>query len=72
MQLETGPLYRHLKRLLDDGLVAEVNAPAGDNDGDDRRRYYTLSAMGRKVVALEGQRLSALIERGRSLGVIQG
>ena len=28
VQLETGPLYRHLRRLLDEGLVAEVDAPA--------------------------------------------
>ena len=71
VQLETGPLYRHLKRLLEDGLAVEVEAPAGEADGDERRRYYTLSALGRQVVAMEGARLSALVERGRRLGVIQ-
>ena len=72
VQLETGPLYRHLKRLLDDGLVIEVNEPEGEPDGDERRRYYALTQLGRKVVALEGARLTALVERGRRLGVIEG
>ena len=65
IRLETGPLYRHLKRLLDDGLVGEVE---GDEDDDERRRYYALTDLGRAVVHAEGRRLAALVERVRSLG----
>ena len=65
IRLETGPLYRHLKRLLDDGLVVEAE---GDEDGDERRRYYALTGLGRAVVHAEGRRLAALVERVRSLG----
>lgn len=72
VQLETGPLYRHLKRLLDDGLVNEASAPAGETDRDERRRYYELTALGREVLSLEGRRLSELVERGRALGFISG
>lgn len=70
--LETGPLYRHLKRLLDDGLVVETDEPETVQDGDDRRRYYTLTALGREVLAVEGRRLSGLVQRGRDLGLITG
>ena len=37
IRLETGPLYRHLKRLIDSGLVAEVEGRPAVED-DQRRR----------------------------------
>ena len=70
VRLQTGPLYRHLARLLDDGLVAEVDGSG--EDADDRRRTYALTPFGREVLALEGERLAAIVARGRALGVIRG
>ena len=72
VNLETGPLYRHLKRLLDDGLVAEADAPDEGADRDERRRYYAVTPLGREVLALEGRRLSDVVARGRALGFISG
>ena len=72
VHLETGPLYRHLKRLLDDGLVLETEAPADEAESDERRRYYALSPLGREVLSLEGRRLSEVVARGRALGFISG
>ena len=58
--LRTGSFYRHLARLLDDGLVAEApRRPAGD---DPRRgTYYRLTPRGRQALAAEQQRLLELV-----------
>jgi DNA-binding PadR family transcriptional regulator len=61
MTLEPGNLYRVIRRLEDDGLVAaSAKRPAADTD-DDRRRYYRITPLGSQVAALEVQRLRALV-----------
>jgi DNA-binding PadR family transcriptional regulator len=59
--LEPGNLYRVIKRLLADGLVAESERRAVAELGDERRRYYRLTALGGRVVAAEIARLQALV-----------
>lgn len=58
--VQTASFYRHLSKLMDDGLVAEA---AGKRDGDDPRRgtYYRITARGRQVLADEKRRLTALV-----------
>lgn len=58
----TGALYQALRRLTEDGLVQEVDGP---RDVDSRRRYFTLSAQGRKAAAAEAARLDALVRVAR-------
>lgn len=58
----TGALYQVLFRLAEDGLVAPTNAPKG---ADARRKYFTLTAQGRKAVAREAARLEALVRAAR-------
>ena len=70
LKLETGPLYRHLKRLLDDGLVEETEAAEGEESSDRRRRYYALTELGRSVLATEGQRLTQAVQHAQALGAI--
>jgi DNA-binding PadR family transcriptional regulator len=61
IRLEPGNLYRVIRRLLDEGLVAEADRrPAPDLD-DERRRYYRLTPLGARVVRLEAHRLRALL-----------
>jgi len=57
--LRTGSFYRHLSRLIDDGLVAEVKGPATD---DPRRgAYYRLTAQGRRALQAERARLAEML-----------
>jgi DNA-binding PadR family transcriptional regulator len=58
--LRTGSFYRHLARLIEDGLVAESdNRPASD---DPRRGTdYRLTAPGHAVLAAERRRLASLV-----------
>lgn len=70
-RIETGPLYRHLKRLLDDGLIEELDQPPSGTPDDQRRTaYYALSALGRAVVRAEGARLAELVRETRRLGFL--
>ncbi|MCU1263553.1 MAG: PadR family transcriptional regulator [Bryobacterales bacterium] len=59
-------LYGTLKRLLDEGLIAESDdRPAPDVD-DARRRYYRLTKLGRNVLNAECRNLEELVRAIRS------
>jgi DNA-binding PadR family transcriptional regulator len=59
--LDPGNLYRVIKRLLEDGLVAEAGQRNADDAGGERRRYYRLTPLGGRVLAAELERLRALV-----------
>jgi len=59
--LDPGNLYRVIKRLLADGLIAEAGGrSAADADGE-RRRYYRITPLGGRVLAAEVERLRTLV-----------
>ena len=60
VRLQTGALYRTIKRLLDERLIEECDRPAGAAGEDERRRYYRLTRRGRAALAAEGERLERL------------
>jgi DNA-binding PadR family transcriptional regulator len=68
VKLGTGTLYTAIKRLLERGLIEDADAPVVE-EGEERRRYYTLTILGRAVVQAEAERLERLvgIARERSL-----
>lgn len=67
---EAGNLYRSVRRLLEMGLVEEADRrPAPDAD-DERRRYYRLSAAGRRALAAEMLRLRGLVRLAESRGLL--
>lgn len=58
-------LYRHLQRMLDDGLIIEApKRPARAND-DERRRYYRITALGRRVAEAEISRLERVLVQAK-------
>ena len=61
MRLEPGNLYRSLRAMLDDRVIEESERrPAPDLD-DERRRYYRITPLGRRVAAAEIACLEAVI-----------
>ena len=67
-RLGAGTLYAILKRLLDDRLIAELPAARADLD-DQRRRYYRLTPLGRRVAKAEVERLERASAQARSTGL---
>ena len=66
LELEPGTLYRALHRMLADGWVVEsARRPAADQD-DERRRYYRLTALGKRVATAEADRLWRLLSVARA------
>lgn len=63
----TGSLYLAMIRLEERGLLEEVAAPAPATD--ERRRYYRLTAFGRRVLEAESARLAGLVREASRLGV---
>lgn len=71
LRVETGPLYRHLRRLLESDLVSQSDVPPEGTDDDDRRKaYYALTPLGEAVARAEGQRLAGLVRQTRRLGLL--
>jgi DNA-binding PadR family transcriptional regulator len=56
----TGTLYTALQRLMDDGLIQEAEQRPDIGD-DSRRRYYSLTLLGRQAAQLEAERMAHLV-----------
>jgi DNA-binding PadR family transcriptional regulator len=70
--LHAGTLYRTLARLLELGLIEELDErPAADVD-DQRRRYYRLTPFGREVAKAEARRLAQQVESARRRRLLEG
>ncbi|HET7697332.1 MAG TPA: PadR family transcriptional regulator [Vicinamibacterales bacterium] len=65
MKLWPGMLYRNLGKLVEDGLLVEVEAPAGAETAGGRPRFYRLTAAGRRACAAEAERLAGFVEAAR-------
>lgn len=61
LQLEPGNLYKVLKRLVADGLIAAAAHREVAELDNERRRYYRLTKLGAQVAALEAERLQTLL-----------
>ena len=69
MKLSPGTLYGSIKRMLDDGLIVEVDERPDPELDDERRRYYRLTPFGREVAQYEADRLSTLLRQARAAGL---
>jgi DNA-binding PadR family transcriptional regulator len=70
--LDPSNLYRSIKRLIDDGLVAESSQRSTTAGAEERRRYYSITSFGKDVVAAEAERFSQLADAARSRRLIPG
>lgn len=67
VELGPGTLYRSLKEMVEDGLIREASAPTG---ADPRRKYYAITAAGRRAVTAEAARLERLVELAREQSLL--
>ena len=63
IQLTASTLYAAIKRMLDAGLIAEVEAP-GDSGGAPRR-WYRITKAGRLLARQEAERLARTVAMAR-------
>lgn len=66
VQLRAATLYTVIKRLLDNGFIDESAARPDPEADDERRRYYRLTARGRKAAESEASRLEATARQARA------
>ena len=74
VRLGSTTLYRLLGQLLDGGLIEEAHSRPAPQLDDERRRYFHITAAGRKALAAEARLLErvllavrpALAPRGRA------
>lgn len=65
--LGPGTLYGSIKRMLADGLLEEAGerhdpeSRDPESGNDERRRYYRITAHGRKTAVSEAERLQGLV-----------
>src|SRR5919109_4008300 len=70
ISLHAGSLYRALNRLLEAGLIEELEERPDPAHDDERRRYYRLTARGLDVARGEARRLELLVEAARQRRVL--
>jgi DNA-binding PadR family transcriptional regulator len=70
LTLGPGTLYGCLNRMLSAGLVEESDERPDPELDDERRRYYRISALGRRVSRLEAQRLESAVQAARMKRVL--
>jgi DNA-binding PadR family transcriptional regulator len=72
LELEPGTLYRALHRMLKDGWIADAGrrpahgGAADRGNVDERRKYYRLTPLGRRIASAEAERLWRLVAVARS------
>lgn len=59
--IETGTLYRALRRLAASDLVRSSDRRPASEADDERRRYFTITAFGKAVAGAEARRLAAQV-----------
>jgi DNA-binding PadR family transcriptional regulator len=70
LKLSPGTLYGSIKRLLEAGLIVEIEGPRGRPTDDERRRYYRITKFGREVAQAEADRLTDLLRQARAAGLV--
>src|SRR3984885_3070535 len=62
INLGSGALYVNINKMLEQGLIVESDERPDPHLDDERRRYYRITSLGRRVVQAEVARLRALVQ----------
>jgi DNA-binding PadR family transcriptional regulator len=72
LRVGPGTLYHSIKQLLAAGMIDESGDRPDPGLDDQRRRYYQLTAFGRRVVQAEAVRLARLVRQAGAKGLLGG
>jgi DNA-binding PadR family transcriptional regulator len=74
LKMGPGTLYGCLKRMLADNLIVEAgerpDSSLGPGSGEERRRYYRITRLGRQTVRAEAQRIAGALSAVRAKGIL--
>ena len=70
LRLSPSSLYAAIKRLLGQALIEELDERPDPRHDDQRRRYYRLTRLGRRVATAEALRLQRLLSDARATGLL--
>jgi DNA-binding PadR family transcriptional regulator len=70
LRVGPGTLYGTIKRMLEDKMIVETEERPDRSLNDERRRYYALTNLGRKVLAAEVRHLAEVVELARAKRVL--
>ena len=65
-----GTLYGSIKRMLKAGLIEESDERADPEMDEQRRKYYKLTNLGRRVLHMEAERLASQVMIARAKNVL--
>jgi DNA-binding PadR family transcriptional regulator len=68
-RLGPGTLYSSIQALLEAGFIVEAAAAEAT---DERRRYYRLTAAGRKAAREEAERMADVLRLARTKKILRG
>lgn len=68
---DVGTMYRTLRRLVDQGLIAAADRRAAPDARDERRNYYRITTLGLRVARAEASRLETLTRAARIHGLLE-
>ena len=73
VRVDIGSLYRVVARMTDAGLVEALPDAASDRaNGDERRRYYRITTVGRRTLKAELARLESVVAMASARGLLSG
>lgn len=71
VRMGPGTLYGSIGRMVASGLIEESTRARGRGGDDERRRFYRLTTLGRRVLEAEADRLARVVALARAKNVLR-
>ena len=71
VRMGPGTLYGSIGRMVAAGLIEESTRSRGRGGDDERRRFYRMTALGRRVLESETERLARVVSLARAKNVLR-
>lgn len=71
VRMGPGTLYGSIGRMVASGLIEESTRSRSRSNDDERRRFYRITALGRRVLESETDRLARVVALARAKNVLR-